>query len=96
MVDFYFFSTITVHLVTKAAIAPRAAKAGASNTPTAPAVRGNSAIVSSFSFFIIIFRAFPSRTISLTFSIIFFSGYRKRLSFVIVFHYSNLSNIIKS
>jgi hypothetical protein len=59
-----FFSTIKVHLVTKAAIAPRAAKAGASNAPTAPAVSGNSAIVSSFSFLIIILRAFPSRIIS--------------------------------
>ena len=62
---------MTVHFVTKAAMAPKAARAGANNTPTAPAVRGNSAIVSSFSFFMIILRAFPSLTISFTFSIIF-------------------------
>jgi hypothetical protein len=52
-------------------MAPKAAKAGASKAPTAPAARGNSAIVSSFSFLIIILRAFPSWIISFTFSMIF-------------------------
>ena len=59
-----------MHLVNKAATAPNAARTGANNTPTAPAVRGNSNISSPFSFLIIILRALPSSIISFTFSTI--------------------------
>ena len=48
----FFSSTTKVHLVNKAAIAPNAARAGAINAPTAPAVKGNSATISPFSSFV--------------------------------------------
>jgi len=59
-----------VHLVSRAAIAPNAASTGTINAPTAPAVKGNSATTSPFSFLIIILRALPSLIISFTFSTI--------------------------
>jgi len=66
----YFLSTMIVQFVTRAARAPTAANTGANAAPTTPTVKGNSTKVSSFSFFIIIRRAFPSFISWRTFSTI--------------------------
>ena len=62
----FLFSTMIVQFVARAVNVPTAANIGAKTTPIAPIVRGNSIIVSSLSFLIIILLAFPSLMISLT------------------------------
>ena len=67
LASLFIFSTTIVQFVARAVNVPTAANIGAKTTPIAPIVRGNSIMVSSLSFLIIIRLAFTYLIISLTF-----------------------------